>query len=157
MMQDAGAAIERLNELKALGIGIAIDDFGTGYSSLRYLSSFPVDVLKIAKGFIDGVDRDSRDEAFVATIVELSRSLGVKTLAEGIESAQQAYELRRLGTELGQGFHLGRPIDWPDAQTLLCGGRVLESYALEVQSTSERREAEWWNRTLRAVTEGNAA
>ncbi len=150
MMQDAEATIEKLTAIKKLGVGLAVDDFGTGYSSLRYLHSFPFDILKVAKSFVDGLGEESQEEAFVHTIVELSRTIGLRTLAEGIESADQAYELRRLGTELGQGYYLSRPIPWEDMADLLAQGRKIAAYSVEVDTVGGRREADWWDRTLRS-------
>jgi diguanylate cyclase (GGDEF)-like protein/PAS domain S-box-containing protein len=154
MMQDAEATIEKLMAIKKLGVGLAIDDFGTGYSSLRYLHSFPFDVLKVAKSFVDRLGADSQEEAFVQTIVDLSRTLGLRTLAEGIESADQAYELRRLGTELGQGFYLSRPMPWEEVLELLAHGRRIDAYSAEVSTIGGRREADWWDRTLRSGVAG---
>jgi diguanylate cyclase (GGDEF)-like protein/PAS domain S-box-containing protein len=151
MMEDTEAAVERLAELKKLGLKLSVDDFGTGYSSLRYLHVFPVDVLKIAKGFIDGLWGDEQKLAFVRTIVELCRTLGLETLAEGVESSEQAQELRKLGSELGQGDYLASPRPWKDTFALLAEGRELAEYAAEVQNTLERREAEWWKRALGGV------
>jgi diguanylate cyclase (GGDEF)-like protein/PAS domain S-box-containing protein len=157
MMHDTEAAVERLAELKSLGVKLSVDDFGTGYSSLRYLHVFPVDVLKIAKGFIDGLWGDEQKLAFVRTIVELCRTLGLETLAEGVESSEQAQELRKLDAELGQGDYLASPLPWEDAYALLASGRELAAYASEVQNTLERREAEWWKRALGGVSPVAAA
>lgn len=157
MMHDTEATRSKLLALKQLGVKLAVDDFGTGYSSLRYLHMFPIDVIKIAKGFIDGLWGDSQEGAFVRTIVELCRTLGLETLAEGVESAEQAYELRKLGSELGQGDYLAKPLAWEEILALLAQGRELSEYAAEVQNTRERREAEWWKRALGGVTPAHAA
>lgn len=148
MMHDTDATVDRLLELKALGLKLSVDDFGTGYSSLRYLHLFPIDILKIAKGFIDGLWGDSQEAAFVRTIIELCRTLDVETIAEGVESAEQAYELRKLGSELGQGDYLAKPLTEEEMTVLLRHGRELSRYAREVRSTRERREADWWKRAL---------
>jgi EAL domain-containing protein (putative c-di-GMP-specific phosphodiesterase class I) len=107
-MDDADAAIAVLEELKALGIRIAIDDFGTGYSSLGYLRRFPVDILKIAREFVDD---DSAEWAFPAAIIALGRTLNLRIVAEGIEEEWQLERLRSLGCELGQGYYFARPTD----------------------------------------------
>jgi EAL domain-containing protein (putative c-di-GMP-specific phosphodiesterase class I) len=111
LMHDAAAAIGWLGELKQLGVQVAIDDFGTGYSSLSYLQQFPVDTLKIDKSFVDGVGSQSERSALASAIIDLGRTLGLKTVAEGIEQAKQASELALLGCDVGQGYHFARPMD----------------------------------------------
>ena len=96
----------------SLGIQIAIDDFGTGYSSLRYLRRFPVDVLKIAKPFIDGIEQENgREWAFARLITDLAATLGLITVAEGIEMPGQHERLVELGCAYGQGYLYGRPVE----------------------------------------------
>jgi diguanylate cyclase len=97
-------------ELKALGVSLAVDDFGTGYSSLRYLKRFPVDELKVDRTLVAGLLGNAEDEAIVSAIVTLAHSLGLKAVAEGVESTGQLTRLRELGCDLGQGHHLGRPM-----------------------------------------------
>jgi diguanylate cyclase (GGDEF)-like protein len=104
LMQRADTTLRTLQQLKALGLQLAIDDFGTGYSSLAYLQRFPVDVLKIDKAFIDGVARGGSDAALARAIVGLAATLGLRSVAEGIERAEQAAELRAAGCEYGQGM-----------------------------------------------------
>ena len=110
-MHDAAAAVGWLEELSALGVQLAIDDFGTGYSSLSYLRQFPVNTLKIDKSFVDDIARDSDRATLVSAIIELGRSLGLKTVAEGIEQVEQLAELTALGCDVGQGYHFARPLD----------------------------------------------
>jgi EAL domain-containing protein (putative c-di-GMP-specific phosphodiesterase class I) len=108
LFQDTTTTIARLESLRALGIRIAVDDFGTGYSSLGYLRRFQVDILKIAREFVD----ENADEwAFAGAIVALGRTLGLKIVAEGIEEAWQLERLLRLGCEFGQGYYFARPSD----------------------------------------------
>jgi EAL domain-containing protein (putative c-di-GMP-specific phosphodiesterase class I) len=118
LVQDVAAAVERLEHLRALGVSIAIDDFGTGYSSLRYIRRFPADVLKIAKPFVDGL-HDETDAALVRTIIALADSLGLRTVAEGIEDAEQHARLSELGCALGQGYLFARPLAAEAATDLL--------------------------------------
>ena len=111
-MRDAEATVARLRRLKELGVMIAIDDFGTGYSSLAYLRQFPVDVLKIDRSFVAEMDGSHDSAALVHTLVELGRTLGLTTLAEGIEDDSQLEILRAERCESGAGLLLlaaGRP------------------------------------------------
>jgi EAL domain-containing protein (putative c-di-GMP-specific phosphodiesterase class I) len=105
----AAAGVERFHELRALGVKIALDDFGTGYSSLSYLHSLPLDTLKIAKPFIDGLTSGRRESSFVGMIVDLAKTLELEVIAEGIETPAQLACLREMNAGLGQGFFLGRP------------------------------------------------
>jgi EAL domain-containing protein (putative c-di-GMP-specific phosphodiesterase class I) len=109
LLDDAAASAARFGELRSLGIRLALDDFGTGFSSLSYLHSLPLDSLKIAKPFVDGLEGDGRDASFIGVIVELARKLGLDVIAEGIETPGQLNALRELEVELGQGYLVGRP------------------------------------------------
>ena len=109
IMQDTDASVAQLRALKELDVRIAVDDFGTGHSSLRYLQRFPIDILKIAKPFVDGVAEDGDEAIMARAIVDLSRNLGLETIAEGIEHGEQAVALERLSCTLGQGFLYSRP------------------------------------------------
>jgi diguanylate cyclase (GGDEF)-like protein len=120
-MRDALATRDRLQELRALGVRIAIDDFGTGHSSLSYLRRFDVDVLKIAKEFVDVVGQDEQQDAFAATLVRLGELLGLAVVAEGIEEPVQAARLRAVGCPLGQGYLFSRPVDAAGVDRLLDG------------------------------------
>jgi len=110
LLHDADAAIEVLGKLRARGIQIALDDFGTGYSSLSYLHRFPIDILKIAQGFVD-VD-DAKDERWILAqaIISLGRALGLKVIAEGVERRAQVQRLKSAGCEFAQGFFFARPL-----------------------------------------------
>jgi diguanylate cyclase (GGDEF)-like protein len=109
LLDDAQRVSATITELRALGVRFALDDFGTGYSSLSYLHTLPLDMLKIAKSFVDGLGRGGREASFVRMIIELARTLGVTVIAEGIETQEQVSALVALGCEYGQGFYLGRP------------------------------------------------
>ncbi len=100
-----------LTALRSLGVRIALDDFGTGYSSLSCLRSLPVDILKVAKPFVDGAGRTPHDHALLAMIIELGSLFGVSVVAEGIERQDQLDALADLRCDMGQGFYLGRPLD----------------------------------------------
>jgi EAL domain-containing protein (putative c-di-GMP-specific phosphodiesterase class I) len=109
LLGDATDSRARFEDLRGLGVRIALDDFGTGYSSLSYLHSLPLDSLKIAKPFVDGLTGGGREANFVGMILDLARTLELEVIAEGIETAVQLAALRELGAELGQGYLLGRP------------------------------------------------
>ena len=94
LMRDSVATVARLHRLKRIGVKVAIDDFGTGYSSLAYLRQFPVDVLKIDRSFVADMSRSPDAAALIHTLVELGRTLGIMTLAEGIETREQLECLR---------------------------------------------------------------
>ena len=99
-----------LTKLKSAGVTIALDDFGTGYSSLSHLRDFPVDVVKIDKSFIGRMISDPEIGAIVTAVINLANSLGIQSVAEGIESQEQADLLLAAGCTIGQGFHLGQPM-----------------------------------------------
>ena len=117
-------AVEVLHALKRLGVRIAIDDFGTGFSSLSYLSRFPVDVLKIDKAFVADVDRHGERAELASTIVQLGRTLRLRTIAEGIETQAQRQALLAMGCEFGQGYLFSRPLPSNGVAVLLAGGTV---------------------------------
>ncbi len=119
LMKDAHATVDRLKRLKALGVLIAIDDFGTGYSSLAYLRQFPVDVLKIDRSFVSEMCGSSDAAALVHTLVELGNTLGLVTLAEGIEQESQIEGLRSENCDHGQGFLFSRPVSAAAIEELL--------------------------------------
>ena len=119
LMRDSAATVARLHLLKQLGVKIAIDDFGTGYSSLAYVRQFPVDVLKIDRSFVADMTRSPDAAALVHTLVELGRTLGLVTLAEGIETHEQLEGLRREHCDQGQGFLYSGPIDGTEMTALL--------------------------------------
>ena len=109
LMRDADGAAQQLTKLKALGVQIAIDDFGTGYSSLAYLSQFPVDVLKIDRTFVTGLSDSAESRALAHTLIALGKTLGLETLAEGIEDPTQLEILKHEQCDLGQGYLFARP------------------------------------------------
>ena len=127
MMQDMELSIERLTELKSLGVQLAIDDFGTGYSSLNYVRRFPVDILKVDKSFIDGVSEGGESSALTAAVIELAAILGLKPVAEGIERADQLQRLLELHCDLGQGYFFAKPLPGTDLESLLTERRDMQS------------------------------
>ena len=107
---DPDLALSVLRELKALDARVAMDDFGTGYSNLAYLQRLPLDVLKIDRSFVDHMVEDRDKAAIVRTIQSLAEVLGMRTTAEGVETADQARLLSALGCDFGQGFLFARPM-----------------------------------------------
>jgi len=122
MLDDLSAAVETLGELRRSGIQVAIDDFGTGYSSLSYLSQLPVDILKIDKAFVDHVTDDEHAASVALAILDMSRTMRVVTVAEGVESVAQAEWLERMGCRRGQGYLWARPLPLEKALELLESG-----------------------------------
>jgi EAL domain-containing protein (putative c-di-GMP-specific phosphodiesterase class I) len=110
LMEDKELAVSRLNELRHVGVSVAVDDFGTGYSSLAYLSTLPIDILKIDKVFIDGVTRGPEDSAIASAVGKLANALGLVLVAEGIEFEDQVEALRGMEFERGQGYYFSRPL-----------------------------------------------
>jgi len=110
-----------LRELKRMGVRLALDDFGTGYSSLRYLHEFPLDIIKIAKPFVDAVGGGGGGATLARAIVDIGRTFGLAVVAEGIEHPEQLRRIRAMDADLGQGFLLSRPVDAGTLQALLAG------------------------------------
>jgi len=106
---------QRLPALKALGVMLALDDFGTGYSSLACLHQMPVDVVKIDRSFVCQSETSDHHRVLIDATVRVARSLGMSTVAEGIETPGQAQILRALGCEKGQGYLFARPLNVADA------------------------------------------
>jgi len=119
MMRDPQATLEAMKVFRGLNIHLVVDDFGTGYSSLSYLRRFPVDTLKVDKSFVDGLGIDPESTAIVQAVLGLARALGMRVVAEGIETADQLALLRDLGCDQGQGYHFSRPLEAAAAEALL--------------------------------------
>jgi EAL domain-containing protein (putative c-di-GMP-specific phosphodiesterase class I) len=110
LMEELGGDSTALSELNALGVNIAIDDFGTGYSSLSYLKRYPIDKLKIDQSFVHDITHDPGDAALVVAIISMGHSLNIPVVAEGIETDEQLAFLTANHCDLGQGFHIGKPM-----------------------------------------------
>ena len=134
MMEDMELSIQRLAELKQLGVLLAVDDFGTGYSSLNYIRRFPVDILKVDKSFVDGVNEGGEESALTAAIIELAGILKLRPVAEGIERADQLERLLDLKCDLGQGFYFAKPLPLEGVDELLSARSSLASRETEVRS-----------------------
>ena len=121
LMADLEDTLDKLSELKTLGVRIALDDFGSGFSSLGNLRTFPLDMLKIPKPFIDDLS-SGRDSELIDAMIKLGRALGLSVVAEGIEDRKQFDELRRLGCDEGQGYFFSGPVSAGDLGRMLEGG-----------------------------------
>ena len=127
LMADADHAVRVLRALKGLGVRLSVDDFGTGYSSLSYLRRFPVDALKIDRSFVDGLGVEAEDSAIVHAIISLAGSLGLDTVAEGVETRGQEEALVALGCHRAQGYLFSRPIAGPALTARLEAGWIVSS------------------------------
>jgi diguanylate cyclase (GGDEF)-like protein len=127
---EGGQAVTALHELRALGVRIALDDFGTGHSSLGLLQTVPVDAIKVDKSFVDRITEAGRHAVIAEALIRISEGLGLSAVAEGVETAEQAAALSRLGYRYLQGYHYGRPVADPDFALV----RAVMVAPVEVQS-----------------------
>lgn len=132
LIEETDRGSRALDQLKAMKVKVAIDDFGTGYSSLSYLKRFPVDTIKIDKSFVAEMETSNTSAALVKAVVDLAHNLGVATVAEGIENADQKAQIQELGCTYGQGYHFARPMS---------AGAVEEKLNAARQSAKSRRHA----------------
>ena len=124
-LHDPQGAITMMNHLHERGIRMSIDDFGTGYSSLSHLKKFKVYKLKIDKSFVRDISTDAEDKAIVSAIINMARSLGLKTIAEGVETAEQLAFLQQQHCDEMQGYYFSKPVAPLEFQGLLEGGKLL--------------------------------
>jgi len=119
LMQDLELSIRKLSQLREAGLGVAIDDFGTGYSSLRLLAKLPVDTLKIDKSFVQSIADTPNVATLVSTVVTLARAFNMKTVAEGVETAEQLQKLRQMRCDQAQGYLFSRPVPAADVPSVI--------------------------------------
>lgn len=122
LMTDPGASTANLRALRALGVGVEIDDFGTGYSSISYLRMLPAQAVKMDSSLIEDIATDPRQQKFIAAVLQLIDAAGLTSIAEGIETADQARILTEMGCCLGQGYFFGRPMQAANMAAVITGG-----------------------------------
>lgn len=126
VMGDFTANVEKLRLARAAGVGVALDDFGTGYSSLGYLRRLPADVIKVDRSFVSKMDQSAADMAIVSTVITLAHSLGLRVVAEGVETTNQAHLLRLLRCDEIQGYLIAKPLPAEEVEALFA-----ERYSFE--------------------------
>ena len=138
LMHDLDTARAILNKLNAMGLKLSIDDFGTGFSSLSYLTRLPVDALKIDKSFVIDMHNDAGNAAIVRSVIDMAHHMGLKVVAEGIETQEAVELLARLGCDLAQGYFISRPLPGDQFETWLASSR--SSSADEVRAGARPRD-----------------
>ena len=118
-MSDIAAVRATLDSLERLGVKLSLDDFGTGYSSLAYLKNFPIHTLKIDRSFVTDVAHNFTDQAIAKTIVTLAHSLGMRVIAEGVETQEQSDHLRSFGADCIQGYLITKPLPAAEFEAFL--------------------------------------
>ena len=124
LLQDVEGTIAKMTQLKAYGLDFSLDDFGTGYSSLSYLKRLPLDQLKIDQSFVRDVLLDPNDAAIARTIVALGTSLGLRVIAEGVETEAQRAFLQHHGCTAWQGYLFSKPVPLADFEGLVRSGQT---------------------------------
>ena len=122
MMDDTADTISALSTLKKMGVELSMDDFGTGYSSLSYLSRLPLDELKIDRSFVIEIDKSENDANLAIAIIAMARSMGLKLVAEGVETHEQYHFLRNHGASVIQGYLFSKPVPFDEFKNLLAPG-----------------------------------
>jgi diguanylate cyclase (GGDEF)-like protein len=135
LMDNSSKTIQLLSQIKAQDVELSIDDFGTGYSSLSYLHRFPVNALKIDRSFVNLIDSQGENCEIVKTIITLAHSLGMKAIAEGVETPHQSMYLRDLGCESAQGYFFAKPVNAQMAESIIATNQPLTSQNGQVCQT----------------------
>lgn len=110
LMDGGDSQLEKIHQLRDKGIAFSVDDFGTGYSAINYLRHYPVDYLKIDRSFVTDILEDDQDRTLVEVIIKMGQALGIKVVAEGVETADQLALLNQFGCDFVQGYHISRPL-----------------------------------------------
>jgi EAL domain-containing protein (putative c-di-GMP-specific phosphodiesterase class I) len=111
--------VVKLDTFRRAGIGISLDDFGTGYSAMAYLKKFAIDHLKIDRSFVRDMVSDPNDHAIIEAIIVMAHKLGIRVIAEGVETAEQSAQLSEAGCDFAQGYHFARPMPAAEFEALL--------------------------------------
>src|SRR6185436_5257663 len=119
LMTQSAENVSILERLAGMGVELAVDDFGTGYSSLSYLQRFPIHTLKIDQSFVSGIGQDANDTAIVTAVIAMANSLGLKVVAEGVETSSQVAFLKQHGCLAAQGFYYSEPLSSDELSNLL--------------------------------------
>ena len=141
LLRNEESTLEQLERLRAAGVSIALDDFGTGYSSLSYLRKLPLDVLKIDKSFIDDLTENAIDPGLVVSIIAIGTNLGLRVVAEGIETQAQQEMLREWGCHELQGYWFAPPLELTQATALLRGNRILPTQTVTTLPSVQNRRS----------------
>jgi EAL domain-containing protein (putative c-di-GMP-specific phosphodiesterase class I) len=126
LMANPQEATRTLEFLKSLGLALSIDDFGTGYSSLSYLKRFPLDALKVDRSFVRDITTDANDAAITLAVISMAHSLGLKVIAEGVETSEQLAFLAEHRCDQVQGYYFARPLPGADCSRFLAEDRRLK-------------------------------
>jgi EAL domain-containing protein (putative c-di-GMP-specific phosphodiesterase class I) len=138
LLDDASTALDSLPRIRESGARVAIDDFGTGYSSLSYLSRLPADVLKIDRAFVADIDDDDIERGVPPVVLRLGDTLGLETIAEGVETEGQLDALRRLGCRLAQGYLLAEPLGPHAFEAWMTGPSAIDGGGRSARSHTAR-------------------
>ncbi|HEY9103691.1 PAS domain S-box protein [Chitinimonas sp.] len=141
IMQKPQEAVTVLHQLREMGVALSIDDFGTGYSSLVSLKQYPLDNLKIDRGFVSGIPHDADDQAITEAIVAIARKMRLKVVAEGVETIEQFDFLRAAGCDIVQGYLLGRPMPAGDLESMLAADDVFQAAPVRKVIAVKRNQA----------------
>lgn len=131
LVENSETVMNVLNQIKERDINISLDDFGTGYSSLSYLAEFPIDILKIDRSFVSKIG-EAKQDAIVSAMVAMGKAMGMKVVAEGIETEQQLDFLRQLGCDIAQGYLFSKPLPEQQATEFLEQNMTPETYTYQV-------------------------
>jgi len=139
-MEDAERTSQILTRLKNLGVKVSIDDFGTGYSALGYLATFPVDVVKVDRSFIDKIDVDPVKSAIVSAVINLALAIGTTTVVEGVETKEEVDHLLGLGCTMAQGYYFARPMPAEQLTEMLASVAQLDPGLRPVRPAKRTRQ-----------------